>query len=215
MRGAILAIDQGTTGTHSLLFDERGRVVGRGYRPFHQFYPKPGWVEHDPEEIWKTCLDVIGQALRGRRAKIAAIGITNQRETTILWDRRTGKPLHRAIVWQDRRTAPDCARLRKAGALAEVRRRTGLLLDPYFSGTKLAWLLREIPGAKATAHRGRLAFGTIDTWLIWKLTGGRVVLTRQRRFAETSCAPTISVGNSDHRPGEIGDNRSFNRERIW
>jgi glycerol kinase len=185
--GHILAIDQGTTGTHSLLFDERGRVVGRGYKPFRQYFPQPGWVEHDPEEIWKSCLDVIGQALRGQRVKIAAIGITNQRETTILWDRKTGKPVHRAIVWQDRRTAPDCARLRKAGALAEVRRRTGLLLDPYFSGTKLAWLLREVPGARTAAHAGRLAFGTIDTWLIWKLTGGRAHVTDPTNASRTLC----------------------------
>ena len=172
MTGCVLAIDQGTTGTHALLFDERGKVRGRGYRPFRQYYPKPGWVEHDPDEIWRTCLDVIRQAMGRRRRHIAAIGITNQRETTVLWDRKTGRPVHRAIVWQDRRTAPECARLRRTGALPEVRRRTGLLLDPYFSGTKLAWLLREVPGARASALAGRLAFGTIDTWLIWKLTGG-------------------------------------------
>jgi len=186
MKGTILAIDQGTTGTHALLFDEHGRVAGRGYRPFRQYYPKPGWVEHDPEEIWKSCLDVIGQALRGRKVALAGIGITNQRETTVLWDRRTGKPVHRAIVWQDRRTAPDCDRLRKSGALAEVRRRTGLLLDPYFSGTKVAWLLREVPGAKAAARAGRLAFGTIDTWLIWKLTGGRSHVTDPTNASRTS-----------------------------
>jgi len=185
MPGAILAIDQGTTGTHALLFDERGRVVGRGYRPFRQYYPKPGWVEHDPDEIWKSCLNVIRQALRGRKVALAAIGITNQRETTVLWDRRTGKPVHRAIVWQDRRTAPECARLRKEGNLAAVRRRTGLLLDPYFSGTKLAWLLREVPGAKAAARSGRLAFGTIDTWLIWKLTGGRSHVTDPTNASRT------------------------------
>jgi len=185
MAGHVLAIDQGTTGTHALLFDDRGRLCGRGYRTFRQYYPKPGWVEHDPEEIWKSCLDVIGQALGRKNTKIAAIGITNQRETTILWDRKTGKPIHRAIVWQDRRTAPDCDRLRRMGVLGEVRRRTGLLLDPYFSGTKLAWLLREVPAAKAAARSGRLAFGTIDTWLIWKLTGGRAHVTDPTNASRT------------------------------
>ncbi len=181
----ILAIDQGTTGTTGLLFDANGRLVARGYRTIRQHYPKPGWVEHDPLELWRSVQDVIGQVRKRNAAPIAAIGITNQRETTILWDRETGTPVHRAIVWQDRRTAPDCDRLRKAGALAEVRRTTGLVLDPYFSGTKIAWLLRHVPRARALAKRGRLAFGTVDAWLIWNLTGGKVHATDPTNASRT------------------------------
>ncbi len=181
----ILAIDQGTTGTTGLLFDERGRIMARGYCPIRQFYPRPGWVEHDSEDIWRSCLKVIQQTLAGRRIKLAAIGITNQRETTIVWNRKTGKPIHRAIVWQDRRTAPECAALQRRGVLPEIKRRTGLVLDPYFSGTKLAWLLRHIPGASRAAHSGHLAFGTVDTWIIWKLTGGRTHVTDPTNASRT------------------------------
>jgi glycerol kinase len=174
----VLAIDQGTTGTTVMIFDGAGRVRGRGYSEFRQYYPRPGWVEHDPEEIWRVTRRVIGAALRSARLKatdVAAIGITNQRETTVLWDRVTGKPLHRAIVWQDRRTAPLCEALKGQGAEAMIRRKTGLVTDPYFSGTKLQWLLDHVKGARAKAER--LAFGTIDTWLIWKLTGGQAHVT--------------------------------------
>lgn len=171
--GAILSLDQGTTGTTGLLFDMKGNVIARGYRTIRQYYPKPGWVEHDPDEIWRSVLDVVRQIRRKRSDPIVAVGITNQRETTILWDRRTGRPVHKAIVWQDRRTAGDCDRLKKDGALPEVRRKTGLVLDPYFSGTKIAWLLRHVSNARSLSQQGRLAFGTVDSWLIWNLTGGQ------------------------------------------
>ena len=183
--GCVLALDQGTTGTHALLFDERGRVKARGYRPFAQHYPEPGRVEHDAAEIWRTCLDVVRQVSRGRKLALAAVGITNQRETTVVWDRRTGRPLGRAIVWQDRRTAPECAALKRRGLEGRVRRTTGLVLDPYFSGTKLAWILRHTPGAAAAARAGRLAFGTIDTWLIWNLTGGKAHVTDPTNASRT------------------------------
>jgi glycerol kinase len=172
----VLAIDQGTTGTSVLLFDRRGRLAGRAYEELPQHFPKPGWVEHDPEQIWTVTRRVIGRALAAARAKpsaIAAIGITNQRETAILWDRRTGAPIHRAIVWQCRRTAPDCERLKRRGLEPAIRRATGLVLDAYFSGTKIRWLLDHVPGARAKAAAGQLAFGTVDTWLLWRLTGGR------------------------------------------
>jgi glycerol kinase len=178
MPSHILAIDQGTTGSTGMVFDARGRVRGRGYSEFRQHYPRPGWVEHDPEEIWRVTQRVIAAALRAARLKpkdLAAIGITNQRETTVLWDRKTGKPVHRAIVWQDRRTAPRCEALRAEGAEAVIRAKTGLVIDPYFSGTKLEWLFEHLKHARQRAPR--LAFGTIDSWLIWKLTGGQTHAT--------------------------------------
>jgi glycerol kinase len=184
----VVAIDQGTTGSTVLVFDHRGRVVGRGYSEFTQHYPKPGWVEHDANEIWDVTLRVLRQACRraGVRARdIAGIGLTNQRETTVLWDRRTGRPLHRAIVWQDRRTAAQCEALRTRGLEPLVRRKTGLVLDPYFSGTKLAWLLHSVRGAAARAQRGDLCFGTIDSWLLWKLTGGAVHATDPTNASRT------------------------------
>jgi glycerol kinase len=174
-RSLVLAIDQGTTGSTALLLDAKGVVRGRGYAEVPQHFPKPGWVEHDGEEIWRSVHRAVVGALRQARANaksIVAIGITNQRETTLLWDRASGKAIARAIVWQDRRTAPRCDALRRAGLESDVRRRTGLVLDPYFSATKLEWLLAHVKGAKERARRGALAFGTIDTWLIWKLTGG-------------------------------------------
>lgn len=170
----VLAIDQGTTGSTAIVFDEKGEIRGRGYAELPQHYPRPGWVEHDPEDIWRTSLRVMRSALRSARisgADLCALGITNQRETTLVWDRRTGKPVHRAIVWQDRRTAELCAGLEKEGAGELFRSRTGLVIDPYFSGTKLSWLFRHV---KALSRRAsHLAFGTVDSWLIWKLTGGR------------------------------------------
>ena len=176
----LLAMDQGTTGTTVLVFNSQGRVVGRGYREFPQMYPQPGWVEHDPETIWRVTLQVIREALRHasvRATRLAAIGITNQRETTALWDRRTGRPVANAIVWQCRRTAPMCDQLARQGLLPLVRRKTGLVLDAYFSGTKVRWLLDHVPGVRRRALRSELAFGTIDAWLLWKLTGGRVHAT--------------------------------------
>jgi len=172
---AILALDQGTTSSRALVFDESGAQLAIAQRELRQIFPRPGWVEHDPLEIWESQRDVAAEALAAaglRAADVAAIGITNQRETVVVWERTTGRPIANAIVWQDRRTAPECDRLRQAGLQPLVARRTGLTLDPYFSGTKLAWLLDHQPGARAAAAAGRLAFGTVDSWLIWNLTGG-------------------------------------------
>lgn len=170
----ILAIDQGTTGSKALLLDDSLRVVGEASREFPQHFPRPGWVEHDPEEIFRSVRQAVRTVLRQTRTDphhIAALGITNQRETTVLWERATGRALHNAIVWQDRRTAPECKKLEADGNEAFVRRRTGLVLDPYFSGTKLAWLLRNVSGARGLARRGKLCFGTIDSYLTWRLSG--------------------------------------------
>jgi glycerol kinase len=171
----VLALDQGTTSSRAILFDRDGRAVAQAQREFRQIFPHPGWVEHDPEEIWSSQIACARQALAqagASAASIAAIGITNQRETTLLWERASGRPIANAIVWQDRRTADACVRLREAGVEPLVTQRTGLLLDPYFSGTKIAWLLDHVTGARARAERGELAFGTVDSWLVWNLTGG-------------------------------------------
>jgi glycerol kinase len=184
----ILAIDQGTTSSRAIVFDQDGRPVASAQREFQQHYPKDGWVEHDPETIWQDTLAVCREALSRASldaAAIAAIGITNQRETVVLWERASGRPVHRAIVWQDRRTADRCARLVADGHEAMVGARTGLVIDPYFSATKLAWLLDEVPGARAAAERGELAFGTIDSFLLWRLTSGRVHATDASNAART------------------------------
>ena len=184
----ILAIDQGTTSSRAILFDAGLRVVASAQEEFPQHYPASGWVEHDPSDLWATVAATARAAIEKAgvgAAAIAAIGITNQRETTLLWDRVTGQPLHNAIVWQDRRTADLCAALKAAGHEPMVTARTGLLLDPYFSGTKLKWLLDHIPGARDRAARGELAFGTVDSWLIWNLTGGRVHATDATNAART------------------------------
>src|SRR5690349_3373599 len=170
----ILALDQGTTSSRAILFDHDGNAAASAQKEFPQHFPQPGWVEHDPEDIWSSQLDTIREVMAKARVTpkdIAAIGIANQRETTMVWDRHSGKPIGNAIVWQDRRTADLCERLKAAGHETEVARRSGLVLDPYFSGTKLAWLLSH-PSVHTRAARGDLAFGTIDSWLIWKLTGG-------------------------------------------
>jgi glycerol kinase len=170
----ILAIDQGTTGTTCLVFDEQARLRSRAYREFTQHFPRPGWVEHDAEEIWEVSRAVAHEALGSAGIppdQVSAVGITNQRETVVAWDARTGAPLHRAIVWQDRRTAQRCEELRAQGLEAKVRERTGLVIDPYFSGTKIAWLLESVPGLRERAERGEVRFGTIDAWLALKLTG--------------------------------------------
>jgi glycerol kinase len=187
---AILALDQGTTGSTALVVGEDGVVLGRGYRELPQYYPQPGWVEHEPGEIWTTQLEAARAALSAAHLAprdVAAIGITNQRETTLLWDRRTGEPVHRAIVWQCRRSAPLCERLRGEGLEPLVRARTGLVLDAYFSGTKIAWLLDAHPELRARAAQGELAFGTVDTWLLWQLTGGRVHATDPSNASRTLC----------------------------
>ena len=176
----VLALDQGTTSSRSLLFDQTGTVVAVAQREFRQHFPRPGWVEHDQEDIWSNQAATIADVLTRASAsldQVVAVGITNQRETTLLWDRRTGRAVAPAIVWQDRRTADLCARLRADGVEPRVAERTGLLLDPYFSGTKLAWLLDNVPDARARAADGELAFGTVDSWLIWKLTSGRMHVT--------------------------------------
>ncbi len=172
----LLALDQGTSSSRSIVFDERGRIVAQAQRELPQIYPRPGWVEHDPREIWRTQLATAQDALREARITaqdVRALGITNQRETTVLWNRRTGEPVHHAIVWQDRRAEPACAQLREQGHAAAIQAKTGLLIDAYFSGTKLQWLLDHVPGARDAAEAGELAFGTVDSWLIWQLTGGK------------------------------------------
>ncbi len=176
----VIALDQGTTSSRAIIFDETGKPVASAQREFKQHYPEPGWVEHDPDEIWRSQRDVAREALRSSGLKaedLVACGITNQRETTIVWDRQTGVPIHRAIVWQDRRTAALCAQLKEAGAESLVKERTGLVLDPYFSGTKLAWILDQIPGARRRAELGELAFGTVDTWLVWNLSHSKTHVT--------------------------------------
>jgi glycerol kinase len=175
MSDYILALDQGTTSSRAIVFDRSGRVVSTAQEEFPQIYPQPGWVEHDPLAIWESQLRVARRAADGYR--IAAIGITNQRETTVLWDKETGEPVHNAIVWQDRRTAGFCDALKQEGFDRVIGEKTGLVTDAYFSGTKLRWLLENVPGARALAQAGRLAFGTIDTWLVWKLSGGRLHIT--------------------------------------
>src|SRR5580658_4252463 len=171
----ILALDQGTTSSRAILFDESGSIAAVAQHEFEQFYPQPGWVEHDPMEILTSQMGCAVEALAkvgARPRDVAAIGITNQRETVIVWDRANGKPIHPAIVWQDRRTAPQCAALEQSGVGEDVSNRTGLVLDPYFSATKVAWILDNVPGARARADKGELAFGTVDSWLIWHLTSG-------------------------------------------
>ena len=184
----ILAIDQGTTSSRAIIFNHRLAIVGSAQREFRQFYPKPGWVEHDPEDIWKSVVATCRDAIRKAGIKpsdIAGIGITNQRETAVVWNRKTGKPIHRAIVWQDRRTADTCEGLRQAGHESTITSRTGLRLDPYFSATKVGWLLDRVKGARRSAERGELAFGTIDSFLIWRLTGGRVHATDATNASRT------------------------------
>lgn len=184
----ILALDQGTTSSRTILFDHAGNAVAVAQREFRQYFPQSGWVEHDPREIWSSQAATIAEVLASAQASahdIAAVGIANQRETTLLWDRATGEPVARAIVWQDRRAAAFCEKLRAQGQEAEVSRRTGLLFDPYFSGTKLAWLLDNIPGIRARAERGELAFGTVDSWLIWQLTDGAVHATDASNASRT------------------------------
>ncbi len=171
----LLALDQGTSSSRAIIFDLQGRIVAQAQQELPQIYPRPGWVEHDPREIWRTQLTTARQALQAAQlsaSHIHAIGITNQRETTLVWNRKTGIPIHHAIVWQDRRAEPLCARLREQGHAALIREKTGLLIDAYFSATKLRWLLDNVPGALAAAQAGELAFGTVDSWLIWQLTGG-------------------------------------------
>lgn len=184
----IMALDSGTTSNRCILFDESGEVCSVAQKEFTQIFPQPGWVEHDADEIFATQLEVARQALMNIGAAagdIAAIGITNQRETTIVWNRLTGRPVYNAIVWQCRRTAPYCDQLTKEGLVDTIRHKTGLVIDPYFSGTKIRWILQNVPGAREQAERGELLFGTVETWLIWKLTGGRVHVTDYSNASRT------------------------------
>src|SRR5687768_12086842 len=184
---SVLTIDQGTTGSRALVVSDDGRIISSAYSEFTQHYPQPGWVEHDANEIWTVTRRVIGEALKavGPKADVRGIGISNQRETVVVWDRETGEPVHRAIVWQDRRTAELCARLRAEGREPDVRRRTGLVLDPYFSATKLAWLLENVPGLRQRAEAGELAAGTIDSWLVHRLSGGDAHVTDPTNASRT------------------------------
>lgn len=185
----VLSIDQGTTGSTVLIFDHEGDIKGRAYSEFTQHYPKPGWVEHDAEEIWNVTVEVIADALKNaniRASDVNAIGITNQRETVVLWDRKTGEPVHRAIVWQDRRTAKYCDELReKSGMVDKIRSKTGLVIDPYFSATKLKWALDNVDGLRTRAEKGEICFGTIDSWLVFKLTGGKAHITDYSNASRT------------------------------
>ncbi|SON57371.1 Glycerol kinase [Hartmannibacter diazotrophicus] len=184
----ILAIDQGTTSTRSIVFDGAQKIVGSAQQEFTQHYPHPGWVEHDPADLVRTTIETMKGAIADaglEAADIAAIGITNQRETTLVWDRKTGEPLNNAIVWQDRRTSDMCAALKSKGLEETFTARTGLLLDPYFSGTKVAWILEHVEGARAMAEAGELCFGTVDSWLIWNLTGGGIHVTDATNAART------------------------------
>jgi glycerol kinase len=184
----VLALDQGTTSSRAIVFDEKGRPVSAAQREFRQIYLQPGWVEHDPREIWTTQRDVARRAVKKAGIdprRIVAVGLTNQRETVVLWDRESGAPLHNAIVWQDRRTAAHCETLKKEGAEETIRSRTGLVVDPYFSATKLAWILDQVPGLRRRAERGEVAFGTVDSWLVWNLTGGRLHVTDPSNASRT------------------------------
>ncbi len=186
MKNLILAIDQGTTSTRAIIFDKKLKPLASAQKEFKQYFPDSGWVEHDPEEIWASVLSTAKSAIKKAKAKnIAAIGITNQRETVVIWDRKTGKPIHKAIVWQDRRTAEICARLKAEGHEKPITEKTGLLLDPYFSGTKVSWLLDHVKGARARAEKGELCFGTIDSFLIWRLTGGKTHATDATNASRT------------------------------
>ncbi|MFB9355781.1 glycerol kinase GlpK [Sneathiella chinensis] len=196
----ILAIDQGTTSSRAILFDKDFRIVSVGQQEFPQHFPQSGWVEHDPADIWNSTLATCREALAKADAtidQVVSIGITNQRETTVIWDRETGKPIHNALVWQDRRTAPLCAKLKEDGLEPLFTEKTGLLLDPYFSGTKIAWLLDNVDGARTAANQGKLAFGTIDTFLLWHLTGGRVHATDATNASRTLIYDIHTGGWSD------------------
>ena len=193
----ILALDQGTTSSRAIVFDHAGTIVAVAQKEFPQIFPKPGWVEHDPNDIWSSQSGVAAEALAKANlsaADLAAIGITNQRETTLVWDRTTGQPVHNAIVWQDRRTAPMCDRLRARKLDRVIRKKTGLVIDAYFSGTKVQWILQNVKGARARAKAGELAFGTVDSWLVWNLTGGQVHVTDASNASRTML---FDIGKGD------------------
>jgi glycerol kinase len=184
----ILAVDEGTTGTRAALLNREGEIIAMFYREFTQYFPRAGWVEHDPEEIWQVTIQVVERVLSKAKvsaADIAAIGITNQRETTVLWEKDTGRPVYRAIVWQCRRTRPLCDELKADGLQETVKDKTGLIIDPYFSATKIKWILDNVPKVREDAKRGKVLFGTVDSWLVWKLTGGKSHLTDYTNASRT------------------------------
>ncbi|MGD8626982.1 MAG: glycerol kinase GlpK, partial [Anaerolineae bacterium] len=212
MSDYILALDQGTTSSRAIVFDHGGRIVTTAQQEFPQIYPRPGWVEHDPEEIWDSQLATARQALAQagvEASQLAAIGITNQRETTLVWDRETGEPLHNAIVWQCRRTAPMCDRLRADGWAEPIRASTGLVVDAYFSGTKLAWLLERVPGLREKAERGEALFGTVDSFLIWRLSGGRLHVTDVTNASRTMLYNIHELDWDDEILAELGIPRAM------
>lgn len=208
----IVALDQGTTSCRAILFDEQGKICGTAQQEFTQFFPQPGWVEHDPMEIWKTQVGVLLRVILENQVparSIAAIGITNQRETTVVWDRKTGEPVYPAIVWQDKRTAVICEELKTRGLSEHVRQSTGLVIDSYFSATKLHWILRNVKGAAERAERGELAFGTIDTWLVWKLTNGRQHVTDYSNASRTMLFDIRKLVWDEHLLSELKISRSL------
>ena len=210
----LLAIDQGTTGTTALVMSRDGKTLGRATHELPQHFPEPGWVEHDAHEIWQTVEVAIASALSAAGVSgrdIAAVGITNQRETTLLWERDTGQPVHKAIVWQDRRTSQHCQRLKQAGHEARVRELTGLVLDPYFSGTKLSWLLERVPNAQKRAERGELAFGTIDSYLVYRLAGGGASAPHVTDPTNASRTPGTRRRTDSISPGSM----RYPRSLIW
>ena len=223
----VLALDQGTTSSRAILFEEAGEIVAMAQREFSQSYPQPGWVEHDPFEILHSQVSCAAEVLAKAGARgpdaggstagrvVAAIGITNQRETAIVWERATGKPIYPAIVWQDRRTAPICEALEKSGAGEEIASRTGLVIDPYFSATKVKWILENVPGARASAQRGELAFGTVDSWLIWHLTGGRRHVTDVTNASRTQLYNIVRGEWDEELLGIFGIPASMLPEVVW
>lgn len=212
MKKAVLALDQGTTSSRALVFDRSANILALAQREFRQIYPQPGQVEHDPEEIWSSQLAVAREALEKARLSlddIAAIGITNQRETTLIWDRKTGKPIYNAIVWQDRRTAPFCEDLTRAGHAGLIQRKNGLVVDAYFSGSKIRWLLDNVPGAREKAEAGELAFGTVDSWLIWQMTGGKLHITDVTNASRSMLFNLQAADWDDELLGVVGVPRSL------
>src|ERR1700733_9232250 len=214
----ILALDQGTTSSRAILFDQQGRIAGVAQHEFRQIFPAPGWVEHDPVDILSSQLsaavEVLGKAGIGPR-DVAALGITNQRETAIVWDRKTGKPVTNAIVWQDRRTAGMCTRLREDGVEETIRQKTGLLLDPYFSATKIAWILDNVDGARNRAEQGQLAFGTVDSWLIWNLTNHKTHVTDRTNASRTLLYNIVEDRWDDELLRIFGIPASLLPEVVW
>src|SRR5947209_7396740 len=208
----ILALDQGTTSSRAIIFSHDGRDVTKLNQEFQQHYPRPGWVEHDPEDIWSTQLSVAQQVMKNQglsAGDIVAIGITNQRETTVVWDKNTGKPVYNAIVWQDRRTAEYCDSLKEAGWEQRVREKTGLVIDAYFSATKVRWILNNVEGAREKAESGKLLFGTVDSFLIWRLTGGKVHVTDYSNAARTMLFNIHTLQWDDDLLNELGVPRSM------